>query len=294
MIQSEVIREVLGINCPSHFSFDFLALSNTTHSNVLSFMDDERYLEQLNNNRGITGVFVEERNSAKISGQKTVIVVEDPRWCYYTLQNYFAKKNKKDFDSIVDSSTRIFPGAYVAPKNVKIGRNCIIYPNATILEDSELGDNCVIQSGAIIGSEGFEYKRVRDGVLSVYHDGKAVLGNFVDIGANTCVDKGFSFRDTEIGNFTKIDNLVHIGHCAHIGERCFIAACAQIGAVNMENDVWVGPSVNLLSGQNIGERAYITVGSLVTKDVQKGQKVTGYFAMPHEQFIREIKKREAN
>jgi UDP-3-O-[3-hydroxymyristoyl] glucosamine N-acyltransferase len=288
-INQELLYSVLAIKTSSDVSFVGLGLSNVTVPNTLSFYDDIRFLSQLNDNVNVTGVFVDEENKNLIDNSKAKFIVKDPRWNYYTLQNYLAKKNKKQFISLLDTSAVIHKTAYVAERNVIIGKNCIINAHATILEDVELGDNCVIQSGAVLGSEGFEYKRVKNGILPVYHDGKAIIGNFVDIGANTCIDKGFSFRDTIIGDETKIDNLVHIGHSANIGKRCFIAACAQIGAVSMGDDVWVGPSVNLLSGQKIGESSFITVGSVVTKDVLENQKVTGYFAVPHEEFIKKLK-----
>lgn len=289
MITKEIINQVLNISYQSDDGFTSLGLCNSIIPETLSFYDDQRFLKQLNENKNIKGVFVSKANANLISSEKVVLVVTDPRFSYYTLQNYVARKNKKDFYSVIDDSSKIHRTAYVAEKNVRIGKNCLIYPNATILEDVEIRDNCVVQSGAIIGSEGFEYKRTENGILPVYHDGIVRLGNFVEIGANSCVDKGFSFRDTIIGDYTKIDNLVHIGHCAHIGRECLIAACAQIGAVNMGDKVWVGPSVNLLSSQNIGDGAYITVGSLVTKDVLKDQRVTGYFAIPHEKFIENLK-----
>jgi UDP-3-O-[3-hydroxymyristoyl] glucosamine N-acyltransferase len=172
---------------------------------------------------------------------------------------------------------------------VEIADNVIIEPNVTILPDVTIGKNCIIRAGAVLGSEGFEHKRTKFGILPVFHDGKVIVGDDVEIGANTCVDKGFAWRNTSIGNQTKIDNLVHIGHGAQVGEKCLITACSQIGASDIGDNVWVGPNANILSQHSIGNSAVITVGAVVTTDVAPGKRVTGNFAIDHQKFIKFIK-----
>jgi UDP-3-O-[3-hydroxymyristoyl] glucosamine N-acyltransferase len=291
MINREFLNNILSINYQNNNEFGFLGLSNTDLPNSLSFFDDERYLKQLNENRNISGVFVHAINKEKISSEKNIIIVEDPRWCYFTLYNDLAKKNKRKFSTIIDQSSNIHSTAFVAETNVIIGKNCIIHPNVTILDDVEIGDNCIIQSGTVIGSEGFEYKKTNRGILGVYHDGKVIIENNVEIGANNAIAKGFSYRQTIIKEYTKTDNLVHIAHAVQIGKRCLLTASAMIaGSVTIEDDVWIGPNASISSGIHINEKAFITIGAVVTKDVMSNEKVSGNFAIPHDIFLNFIKK----
>jgi len=291
MINKELINSILAVKYASNIEFETLGLSNTNCLNSLSFFDDEKYLKQLNENKNITGVFVEEKHKNIISTEKVILVVEDPRWCYYTLHNNISKQFKKNFPSLIDKSSAVHKTSFVAEKNVIIGKNCIIHPNVTILEDVEIGDNCIIQSGTVVGSEGFEYKKTKNGILAVYHDGKVIINNNVDIGANNAIAKGFSYRQTIIGEYTKTDNLVHIAHAVQIGKRClFPASCMIAGSVTIKDDVWVGPNASISSGVTINENGFVTIGAVVTKNVEFGQKVSGNFAIPHQLFLNFIKK----
>jgi UDP-3-O-[3-hydroxymyristoyl] glucosamine N-acyltransferase len=291
MVTKNVIFEATGLNLSFSGEFQQLSLSDSNIPNSISFFDDKRYLNQLNENANVTGVFVTPENKHLVNLDKEIIVVDDPRWTYFTIYNYLAKQNKKYHKSQIHSSANIHPTAFVAENNVIIGKNTIIQPNVTILEDVEIGNDCIIGAGTVIGAEGFEYKKTSKGILSVFHDGKVLIGNNVVVGANNGISKGFSFRNTTIGDDTKTDNLVHIAHCVQIGQRCLLpAACIIAGTVTIEDDVWIGPNASITSGITIGKNGFITIGSTVTKSVLTNQKVTGYFAVEHTTFMKNFKK----
>jgi UDP-3-O-[3-hydroxymyristoyl] glucosamine N-acyltransferase len=291
MITEELIFKSTGFEIILKNKFEQLALSNTTIANSLSFFDDAKYINQLNENNCILGVLVNDSNKHLISKEKEIIIVEDPRWFYYTIYNYISKNNKVAFKSQIESTSQIHKTAYVAENNVKIGKNCIIQPHVTILEDVEIGDDCIIGAGTVIGCEGFEHKRTLKGILSVLHDGKVIIHNHVELGANNAVSKGFKQRNTIIGNDTKTDNLVHIAHCVQIGKRCFLpASCMIAGSVTIEDDVWIGPNASISSFIEIKKNAFITIGSVVTKHVNENQHVTGNFAIDHKKFMENLKK----
>jgi UDP-3-O-[3-hydroxymyristoyl] glucosamine N-acyltransferase LpxD len=270
-----------------------LDLINTQKPNTLTFIDDAKYLKELVSNPFIVSVIATASLRKEILSNRNdldVIEHEDPRWLFYTAFNHIAKNTRQYSETVIDKTTTVHPRAYVAPRNVTIGKNCIIYPNATVLEDVEIGDNCVVQSGAVIGSEGFEYKKTTKGILPVYHDGKVIIGNNVDIGANTCVDKGFSFRDTRIKDHVKIDNLVHVAHAVHIDEGSFIIASSMLaGSCTIGKNVWVGPNASV-GHVKLADSAFITFGSVVTRDVAENETVTGNWAIPHTKFLRLLKK----
>ncbi|MTI38250.1 DapH/DapD/GlmU-related protein, partial [Fulvivirga lutimaris] len=142
----------------------------------------------------------------------------------------------------------------------------------------------------VVGSEGFEHKKTTKGILSVKHDGKVIIGKDVYIGALNAISKGFSYRNTIIGDSTKTDNLVHIAHCVQIGERCLLPASSMIaGSTTLEDDVWIGPGSSISSQLTIGKNGFISIGSVVTKNVNMNEKVTGNFAIPHRKFLKHIR-----
>jgi UDP-3-O-[3-hydroxymyristoyl] glucosamine N-acyltransferase len=273
-------------------SFDHLGLVYSEVANTLTFLDDYKYLEKGLENPNITGFFILDSFKDVIKRPDIkVIISKDPRYDFYYLMNKVAELSYQKTPSQIAASARIHSSAHVAECNVVIGENVFIEPNVTILSDVEIGAGTIIRSGAVIGSEGFEHKRTSKGILSVWHDGKVLIGKNVEIGANTCIDKGFASRSTIIGDDTKIDNLVHIAHGVQTGKGCFIIACSMIaGSVTLMDNVWVGPNANIAPQVVIEDRGFVSLGSVVTRNVGVEQHVTGNFALPHSKFLEILKK----
>lgn len=294
MINNEILSKVLNIHLQTNTKFDSLGLIDSKVENTLSFIDDSKYIKNIINNENISAVFITNELATKVqSDNKNIqlIICKDPRLSFYSLYNYISKQLYIKKKTIINNNSFIHPSANIAEYNVIIGENVIIEPNVTILPDVIIGDNVILRAGSVIGSEGFEHKRTTSGILSVFHSGKVIINSNVEIGSNSCIDKGFSFRDTIINKNTKIDNLVHIAHCVEIGENCLIAASAMIaGSTTIGNDVWIGPSASISNNISVGNGCFITLGAVVVKDVAEGQKVTGNFAIPHDKFINNLKK----
>lgn len=283
------INKILGYKVDEKFTCDTLALSNSTISNTLSFIDDEKYLLEINSNKNITVVISNVEIASNVKN-KLVIPTEDARFDFFTLMNEIGKSYYKKRESIINSSAIIHSTAFISDYNVIIGERTIIEPNVTILPDVEIGNDCTIRAGSVIGSEGFEYKRTSKGILPVFHDGKVIIGNKVNIGSLNAIAKGFSFRNTIINDETKTDNLVHIAHAVQIGKRCLLpASCMIAGSATISDDVWIGPNASISSGITIGKNAFITIGSVVVRSVGDTQKVTGNFAIPHDKFLANLK-----
>jgi UDP-3-O-[3-hydroxymyristoyl] glucosamine N-acyltransferase len=142
---------------------------------------------------------------------------------------------------------------------VRVGRDCVLYPNVTIYPGARLGDRVIVHAGAVLGSDGFGY--VRDDASGGYEKfpqiGKLEIGDDVEIGANSTIDRG-ALDTTRIGRGTKIDNLVHIGHNCQIGEDVVIAAQTGLsGSITIERNVVLGGQVG------IGEHARIEEGVML-------------------------------
>lgn len=279
----------IGFAADFENGFDKMALSNTNLSNTLSFLDDEKFVDLINSNPGITGCIVTPELAEKLVN-KFVIVADDPRFTFYTLFNHIGNSRYKRIPSEIHPSAQIHPRAYVSEHNVVIGENTRIAANVTILEGVSIGNNCFIQAGAVIGSEGFEYKKTRSGILPVFHDGKVIIYDKVEIGANCCIDKGFSFRNTILKDEVKIDNLTHIAHGVHIHKGAFIIAGTVLGGSTTVGEyAWVGINASVAPGVTILAKGFVSMGAVVTRDVAEDQQVTGNFAIEHQKFLSAFK-----
>jgi UDP-3-O-[3-hydroxymyristoyl] glucosamine N-acyltransferase len=281
-INNHTIAGILKRTIIDEFECQTLGLVNTPSPSTLSFLDTEEFLIELQQNRNITVVLSRKEFSDEVKAAgKIVLISDDPRYDFFSIHNVIASENYKRWPSQVHPSATIDPHAFIADHNVLIGAETHIEPNATILPDVELGERCIIRAGAVLGTEGFEHKRTSRGILSVRHDGRAILRNDIEVGSGSCIAKGFSFRNTIIDDSTKIDNLVQIAHGVQIGKRCMLPGCVMIaGSVTIGDEVWIGPNATISNGITIGNKATITLGSIVITSVKEGEYVTGTFSLP--------------
>lgn len=182
-------------------------------------------------------------------------------------------------NSVVGDGTHLRPGAKVGD-NVNIGEGCVLHPNVFIDDGCTIGDRVVLHSGVVVGADGFGYVRGESGEYVKFPQiGTVVIEDDVEIGANTCVDRG-ALGETRIGEGTKIDNLVQVGHNVRIGKRCVIAAQTGIsGSVVIEDDCVIGGQVGfgdhvvVKSGAVIGSQAGVLPGKIVRPGVWWGTPI---------------------
>ena len=292
-INNDLIFKATGYKSENKFEYDGIGLLVTTSkSPLLSFIEDQKYIGQLNENQSIKGVFCTQEiaNTQQVRADIQLIIVDEPKWFFFSTVDYLAKHQERLSTKICPTTT-VNSTAYINPKGVKIGSNCFIEPNVTIHSDVTIGDNVVIRAGSVIGSEGFEHKKTSRGVLSVTHDGVVIISNNVEIGANSHVAKGFSYRPTIIGESSKLDAFVHYAHGVQCGKECLIVAHAMIGGnVDIGNNVWIGPSAVISNRIALEDNSFITLGAVVTRSVKKGETVSGNFAIPHQKFLKNLKR----
>jgi UDP-3-O-[3-hydroxymyristoyl] glucosamine N-acyltransferase len=171
---------------------------------------------------------------------------------------------------------------------VAVGDDTQLYPGVTIYSGTALGRRVIVHAGAVLGSDGFGYIPGTGGEehRKIPHVGRCLIGDDIEIGANTCIDRG-SVDDTVIGSGTKIDNLVHIAHNVRIGARCLIMAQAGIaGSVHVEDDVIIAGQAGIADHLTIGRGARLLVQSGTIADVPAGATLFGYPARPHREFLR--------
>ena len=182
----------------------------------------------------------------------------------------------------VGAGSRVGVGTSVASHcsigdNVVIGTDCVIHAGVRIGSGTKIGDRCVIQSGAVIGSDGFGFQPTRQGWQKVQQVGFVVIGNDVEIGANTTIDRG-AIDDTVIGNGVKIDNLVQIGHNCRIGDHTAIAGCVGIaGSAIIGARCMLGGAAMVNGHLSICDDVVVSGGTLVAASINTPGRYTGVF-----------------
>ncbi|MEQ1931129.1 MAG: UDP-3-O-(3-hydroxymyristoyl)glucosamine N-acyltransferase [Parvularculaceae bacterium] len=180
----------------------------------------------------------------------------------------------------------IGPNAVIGP-GVVIGRDCVIGPNAVVTH-AVIGARTVLLAGAIVGEAGFGFTPGPDGPVRVPQLGCAIIGDDVEVGANSCIDRG-ALGDTIIGSGVKIDNLVQIGHNAFVGPHTLIAAQVGLsGSVKVGSGVLMGGQVGMADHIEIGDCAQLAAQSGVMRNVPPGEKWAGAPAKPAKTWFREI------
>jgi len=205
----------------------------------------------------------------------------------------------------IGEETTIGAGCYIGSR-VVIGTDTTIYPNVTVLDDSRIGNqtiiwsgtvirercrignNCIIHPNVTIGADGFGYRPSPDGrsLVKIPQIGTVRIGNSVEIGAGSCIDRG-KFNATTIGDGTKIDNLVQIAHNCKIGRTCVIAGQSGLaGSVTLGDGVMMGGGARVKDHVTIGDGAKLGGNAGVISDVAPGKTLFGFPADDHRQVLR--------
>jgi len=186
----------------------------------------------------------------------------------------------------IGEKTRIGAGSVIG-RGVTIGRSCVIGERVTV-QCAHLGDDVVIEAGAVIGASGFGFASLADGHTKIPQLGRVIVQDRVEIGANSAIDRG-ALGDTVIGEGTKIDNLVQIGHNTRVGRHCVMAGQVGLsGSVTLGDFVLLGGKVGVADHVTIGENVRVAALSGVSTDLEAGADYGGIPARPLMQWKREI------
>jgi UDP-3-O-[3-hydroxymyristoyl] glucosamine N-acyltransferase len=188
--------------------------------------------------------------------------------------------------SRIGVATSIGAGCFVG-KRVVLGDGCVLYPNVTIYDNVDIGRGAILHSGCVIGADGFGYTLEGDRWNKFPQVGRVEIGDFVEIGANSCVDRA-ALGVTSIGEGTKLDNMVHVGHNCRIGKHVVVAAQTGFaGSVVVGDHAVVGGQVGIGDKARIETRATLGSGCgvLSSKIVRSGETVWGTPARPLKQHL---------
>lgn len=186
--------------------------------------------------------------------------------------------------AVLGAGSILLGGSYVGA-NTRIGARTLVHPRVIVLDECVIGDDCVLQSGCVIGSDGFGFVRVGAEQIKIPQIGNVVIGDRVEIGAATTIDRAVT-GSTTIGAGTKIDNLVQIAHNVQIGDDCTICAQTGIaGSTRLGKRVIVGGQTGMIGHIEIGEGTIVAAGSKVIGSWPPQSFISGDYAMPHRENI---------
>jgi UDP-3-O-[3-hydroxymyristoyl] glucosamine N-acyltransferase len=278
----------------------------------VSFLENRRYIEAFLRSRA-GAVFVDEKAAERAPPGIALLVSKEPYKAYALAAQAFypsvevatrrAPSAIIDPTAVVPEDCDIGPNVVIEP-GVRLGHRCRIGANTVIAPGVEIGDDCriganvtlshcligsrvVLHPGVRIGQDGFGFAPDPGAPIKVPQLGRVVIGDNVDIGANSTIDRG-SGHDTVIGSGTMIDNLVQIGHNVVLGRCCVLAGQVGIsGSTRLDDFVMIGGQGGLAGHLRIGKGARIAAKSGLMRDVPAGETVCGSPAVPLTEFMRQ-------
>lgn len=246
------------------------------------------------NETGISGVITTPELASAVPQNIGLAVSVEPLRAAYSIHEILCQK--KDFQWIsfpskVSRSAKIHPSAVVSEFDVIIGDGCVVHPNAILYPRTIVGEGSSIGAGSVIGCDGFEVDTTSTTYRILPQAGGVRIGRNVDIQAKCTVVRSTFGGFTEIGDEAKFDCQVHLAHDCYVGKRVRITACSEVsGRVDIGDDAYLGPNVSISNGVHIGKGAFVTIGSVVTRDVPADAHVSGNFAIEHSKWLNFMRK----
>ena len=182
----------------------------------------------------------------------------------------------------IGAGAMISSGAYIAEHcvvglNAAVGQGSRLSARVILGDDCSIGERCIVHPGVVIGADGFGFASHRGHWVKIEQLGAVRIGNDVEIGANTCIDRG-ALQDTVIEDGVKLDNLIQIGHNVHIGAHCALAGCVGVaGSARIGAHCTVGGGAVILGHLTLADNVHISAASVVTRSILKPGNYTGLF-----------------
>jgi UDP-3-O-[3-hydroxymyristoyl] glucosamine N-acyltransferase len=268
-------------------TIDGLAPLETANPTQLSFLSNPKYIQQLAASRAACVIVAPAmRETALARGD--CIVTEQPYLYFARVTQLWKKAHATQAGPAVHPSAVVHPDAVIDPtarigalcvveQGARIGAGTVLKARVTVAEGCVIGERCIVQPGAVIGGDGFGFAPDGDAWEKIEQLGAVRIGNDVEIGANTCIDRG-ALADTVIEDGVKLDNLIQVGHNVRIGKQTAIAGCVGIaGSANIGAHCTIGGAAMILGHLTLGDRVSISAGSFVSRSILEPGLYTGIF-----------------
>jgi UDP-3-O-[3-hydroxymyristoyl] glucosamine N-acyltransferase len=295
----------------SNILINSVASLESAHQNSISFFNNLRYSDLLRTTKAAVVIV----NKESLSFRTGVSIVVDNPYLYFAKVSQLlnpSKSLKKEVhkSAIIHPSCKLGQDIYIGPnvvidENVSIddgvvihvgsmieadsviGKASVIHPHVVIKANTVIGKNCTLYAGCVIGSDGFGYAKDDSNWLAIPQIGRVILGDNVDIGSNSTIDRG-ALDDTIISSGVKIDNLVQIGHNCMIGENTIIAGCVGIaGSAKIGKNCAIGGAAMILGHLSITDNVTISPGSMITRSIKTSGTYTALMPFQdHEAWLK--------
>jgi UDP-3-O-[3-hydroxymyristoyl] glucosamine N-acyltransferase len=265
---------------------------NQLKSNTVSFSNN-KIIEKNEN-----ALLIVPTDSKIIIDGPTILRSTNPRYTFAKITQFIKSIQSKYIHkyAVVDLSAEIDINVGIGPytvieAGVRVLRGTEIAGHVTLKAGIEIGYDCILKSGTVVGEDGFGFGFDSDGrAIKINHSGGVLIGNNVEIGSNSIICSG-TICPTKINDFVKIDDLVFIAHNCHVGYGSIIAAGAVLcGSVSIGKLCWIGPNSSIINGISIADNVTIGIGSIITKEIARSSKYMSLAALPLRDLVA-LKKR---
>ncbi len=253
----------------------------------LSFLSNPRYQQQLAASKAACVIVAPAMREAAM--QRGACIVADNPYVYFARATQLWKRLHARAvpvgvhpSAVVDPEAVVDATAYVGPlcvveRGARIGAGTQLKSRVTVGEDCIVGARCILHSGVVLGSDGFGFAPEGGAWVKIEQLGAVRIGDDVEIGANTCIDRG-ALDDTVIEDGVKLDNLVQIGHNVHVGRHVAMAGCVGVaGSAQIGAHCTVGGGAIVLGHLQLAENVHISAATVVTRSLNKPGVYTGMF-----------------
>jgi UDP-3-O-[3-hydroxymyristoyl] glucosamine N-acyltransferase len=264
-----------------------LAPLETAGPGELAFLSHPKYTELLGQSHAAC-VIVTADMQAQAVLRGPCLVADDPYLYFARLTQLWKLKHSRPVAAGIHPSAVVSPDALVNPlatigpqcviePGVKIGAGTVLKANVFVGEGCSIGERCVIHAGVVIGADGFGFAPHDGRWEKIEQLGAVVIGDDVEIGANTCIDRG-ALLDTVIEEGVKLDNLIQIGHNVRVGKHTAMAGCVGVaGSAVIGAYCTIGGGAVVLGHLKIGDHVNVSAASVVTRSILKPGLYTGIF-----------------
>ncbi|WP_295529281.1 UDP-3-O-(3-hydroxymyristoyl)glucosamine N-acyltransferase [uncultured Pseudacidovorax sp.] len=253
----------------------------------VSFLSHPRYRKDLLASRaGCVIVAPAMRDEAAARG--ACVVVDDPYLYFARLTQLWKARHGSAQpagihpSAVVDASADVHPTASVGPlcvveRGARIGAGTVLKSRVTVSEDCVIGDRCLLHPGVVIGADGFGLAPHQGAWVKIEQLGAVRIGNDVEIGANTCIDRG-ALEDTVLEDGVKLDNLIQIGHNVRVGRNTAMAGCVGVaGSADIGAQCTIGGGAVVLGHLQLVDGVHVSAATVVTRSILKPGQYTGVF-----------------
>jgi UDP-3-O-[3-hydroxymyristoyl] glucosamine N-acyltransferase len=289
-LQLGFIIQALGgdLQGPADLVIERLAPLESAGPSELSFLSNPKYQSQLANSRAGC-VIVAPAQRDQVRAGAACIVTAQPYLYFARLTQLWRHEHLPrpavgiHPSAVVDATARVHPTASIGPlcvieRGAVVGAGTVLRARVTINESCEIGERCLLHPGVVIGADGFGFApSAEEGWVKIEQLGAVRIGNDVEIGANTCIDRG-ALGDTVIEDGVKLDNLIQIGHNVRVGRHTAMAGCVGVaGSATIGAHCTIGGGAIVLGHLSIADHVHVSAATVVMRSIRAPGQYTGVF-----------------